>query len=132
MGNATWMSGGPVNPSNTSNMLYSSMTSTYNDSRNLDQTSTVLDNVMQGGVEYEKVENARLLTSSEYALNQHLGYISLKAPLQPNQALAVAYEYPYNGQTFQVGEFSADLKDNDKALFVKLLKNTSNSPRIAN
>ncbi len=132
VGNTTWVNGGTANPCNASNMLYSSMTSTYNDSRNMDQTSTVLDNVMQGGVEYEKVENARLLTSSEYALNQHLGYISLKAPLQPNQALAVAYEYTYNGQTFQVGEFSADMKDNDKALFVKLLKNTSNSPRIAN
>ena len=88
--------------------------------------------IMKGGMEYEKVENARLLTSSEYTLNKHLGYISLKNTLQPNQVLAVAYEYTYNGQTYQVGEFSADQKDNDKALFVKLLKNTSNSPRIAN
>ena len=119
-------------PSNESNKLYSRMVSTYNDARNMDQTSMVLDPVMQGGIEYEKVENARLLSSSEYTLNKHLGYVSLRTSLQPNQVLAVAYEYTYNGQTYQVGEFSADQKDNDKALFVKLLKNTSGSPQIAN
>lgn len=132
IGNSIWAGTGTTNPSNSSNTEYSYMVSTYNDARNMDQTSTVLDAVLQGGVEYEKVENARLLTSSEYTLNQHLGYISLKSALQPNQVLAVAYEYTYNGQTYQVGEFSADLKDNDKALFVKLLKNTSGSPKIAN
>jgi len=119
-------------PSNESNKLYGNMVGTYVDARNMDQTSTTLDPVMTGGIEYEKVENARLLPTSEYSLNKHLGYISLKTALQPNQVLAVAYEYTYNGQTYQVGEFSADQKDNDKALFVKLLKNTSGSPRIAN
>ena len=119
-------------PSNESNKLYSRLVNTYSDARNMDQTSTVLDPVMVGGFEYEKVENARLLSSSEYTLNKHLGYISLKSTLQPNQVLAVAFEYTYNGQTYQVGEFSADQKDNDKALFVKLLKNTSGSPKIAN
>ena len=130
--NSIWAGTGSTNPSNSSNTLYSQMVSTYNDARNMDQTSLVLDPVMQGGVEYEKVENARLLTSSEYTLNQHLGYISMKSALESNQVLAVAFEYTYNGQTYQVGEFSADQKDNDKALYVKLLKNTSNSPRIAN
>ena len=132
IGNPTW-AGSRLNlPSNESNKLYANMVGTYSNARNMDQTSTVLDPVMVGGIEYEKVENARLLSSSEYTLNQHLGYISLKNTLQPNQVLAVAYEYTYNGQTYQVGEFSADQKDNDKALFVKLLKNTSGSPRIAN
>ena len=130
--NSTWAGSRLDVPSNESNKLYAYMVSTYSDARNMDQTSTVLDPVMVGGIEYEKVENARLLPSSEYTLNKHLGYISLKNTLQPNQVLAVAYEYTYNGQTYQVGEFSADQKDNDKALFVKLLKNTSGSPRIAN
>ena len=130
--NSIWAGTGSVNPSNSSNTQYASLVNTYQEARNMDQTSTMLDPIMQGGVEYEKVENARLLTSSEYTLNQHLGYISLKSTLQTNQLLAVAYEYTYNGQTFQVGEFSADQKDNDKALYVKLLKNTSNSPKIGN
>ena len=77
-------------PSNGSNTLYSKLVSTYNDARNMDQTSVILDPVMQGGVEYEKVENARLLSSSDYTLNQHLGYVSLKSTLQANQVLAVA------------------------------------------
>ena len=132
IGNDNWASTGVANPCNASNNLYSSMTTTYADARNIDQTTTVLDAVMQGGVEYEKVENARLLTSSDYTLNKHLGYISLKTSMQANQALAVAYEYTYNGQTYQVGEFSSDQKDSDKALYVKLLKNTSSSPKIAN
>ena len=132
LGNSRWAGAGLDIPSNESNKLYGNMVGTYVDARNMDQTSTVLDPVMTGGIEYEKVENARLLSSSEYTLNKHLGYISLKTALQANQVLAVAYEYTYNGQTYQVGEFSADQKDNDKALFVKLLKNTSGSPHIAN
>ena len=132
IGNSTWAGARLEIPSNESNKQYAQMVSTYNDARNVDQTSSVLSSVMVGGIEFEKVENARLLSSSEYTLNQHLGYISLKSTLQPNQVLAVAYEYTYNGQTYQVGEFSADQKDNDKALYVKLLKNTSGSPKIAN
>ncbi|MBR6201964.1 MAG: cell surface protein SprA, partial [Bacteroidaceae bacterium] len=131
--NTNWAGTGPTNPSNTSNTQYSTLVgASYDEARYTDKTSTLLDPIMQGGVEYEKVENARLLTASEYTLNKHLGYVSLKSTLQSNQVLAVAFEYTYNGQTYQVGEFSSDQKDNDRALYVKLLKNTSNSPRIGN
>lgn len=129
--NAAWGKGQAL-PSNSSNRLYAQLASEYAAARNMDQTSMVLDPLMQGGVEYEKVENARLLTTSEYTLNKYLGYISLRSTLQPNQVLAVAFEYTHNGQTYQVGEFSADQKENDKALFVKLLKNTSGSPQLGN
>ncbi len=130
--NGIWNGSGPANPSNASNDLYSTIVGLYSEARNADKTSSILDQFLQGGVDYEKVENARLLTSNEYKLNSHLGYVSLNSTLQTNQILAVAFEYTYNGQTFQVGEFSADQKDNDKALFVKLLKNTSNSPKMGN
>jgi len=135
-----WEATGTPLPSNNANNLYSIM---VNDSDNvqaryIDRTSTVLGNLnvngmrveLEGSTDYEKIENARLLTSSEYTLNTHLGYISLKSTLQSNQSLAVAYEYTYGGQTYQVGEFSADIKDNDKALFVKLLKPVNNSPSM--
>ncbi|MBQ9641378.1 MAG: cell surface protein SprA [Bacteroidaceae bacterium] len=135
-----WEATGSVLPSNGANNLYTIM---VNDSDNvraraIDQASTVLSNLnvqgmkveLEGSTDYEKIENARLLNSSEYTLNAHLGYISLKSTLQPNQTLAVAYEYTYGGQTYQVGEFSADIKDNDKALFVKLLKPVNNSPAL--
>jgi len=130
--NSFWSPAGTTQPQNSSNNLYSTLVNSYADARNIDQTSTVLNTFLTGGVDYEKVENARLLTSSEYTLNTYLGYISLKSTLQSNQVLAIAYEYTYSGQTYQVGEFSADITDSNKALFVKLLKNTSNSPRMGN
>ncbi len=135
-----WTATGNQLPSNNSNNLYSIM---VNDSNNvqarwIDRTTQVLGNLnvqgmnveLEGSTDYEKIENARLLNSSEYTLNAHLGYISLKSTLQPNQSLAVAYEYTYGGQTYQVGELSSDIKDNDKALFVKLLKPVNNAPSL--
>ncbi|MEG1837786.1 MAG: cell surface protein SprA, partial [Bacteroidaceae bacterium] len=65
---------------------------------------------------------------SEYTLNGTLGYISLKQVLQPDEVLAVAFEYTKGGKRYQVGEFSSDIKATESALFLKLLKNTSNSP----
>jgi len=126
-----WSPGTTDQPQNSSNTLYSSIVNEHAAARNMDQTSNELS-FLSGGVDYEKVENARLLTSSEYKLNEYLGYVSLRQNLQSNQVLAIAYEYTYGGQTYQVGEFSADVKDGDKALIVKLLKNTSNSPKMGN
>ena len=100
--------------------------------RNIDQASAALDGIMTGGVDYEKLAAARLLTSSEYTLNAALGYISLKTSLQTDQVLAVAYEYTYGGQTYRVGEFAADHNNASEALYVKSLKNTSNNPQQAN
>ena len=132
LANKNWASGGSSQPQNRSNSLYETVVNQYPHARAIDSVSIALDGVMDGGVEYEKIENAKLLSSSEYSLNKYLGYISLKSTLQTNQALAVAYEYTYAGQTYQVGEFSSDIKDNNKALFVKLLKNTNNSPSMGN
>ena len=129
-----WYNGGAYVSQNASNSLYKTISDASNSNmRYMDQASNLLSDMnMAGGVDYEKIENARLLSSSEYTLNKYLGYISLKSTLQPNQVVAVAYEYTYGGKTYQVGEFSSDIKDNDKALYVKLLKNTTNSPAIKN
>lgn len=128
-----WSGSGLSVPQNSSNNLYSTVVNDFTDARNIDQASTVLEaSGLVGGVDYEKVENARLLSSSEYTLNSYLGYVSLSSKLQANSVLAVAYEYTYGGNTYQVGEFSSNIKDNDQALFVKLLKNTSNSPNMGN
>ena len=106
------------------------MVNQYAAARDIDQTSATLDAIpgFEGGADYEKLEKARLLNSSEYTVNTALGYISLKTQLQTDQVLAVAYEYTYGGVTYQVGEFAADNTDASKALFVKSLKNTSNNP----
>ena len=132
--NQQWgVTGQPV-PSNAANSEYSSMTSQYVAARNIDETSTVLDGIpgFHGGSDYEKLEKARLLNSSEYTVNTSLGYVSLKTQLQTDQVLAVAYEYTYGGQTYQVGEFASDITDASQALFVKSLKNTSNNPQQGN
>ncbi len=138
--NTYWTATGGLLPYNGANDLYSTM---VNDSDNvkaryIDQTTRVMSQLnvngfkvaLEGSTDYEKIENARLLSSSEYTVNTHLGYISLKTMLQPSQSLAIAYEYTYGGQTYQVGEFSTDIQDNKRGLFVKLLKPVNNAPSL--
>jgi len=132
--NSLWSLSGQAVPSNSANTEYSQMVNNYSSARDIDQTTSVLDGIhgFVGGVDYEKLQNARLLTSSEYSLNSALGYVSLKTTLQTDQVLAVAFEYTYGGVTYQVGEFAADNTSTDKAIFVKAIKNTSNNPTQGN
>lgn len=83
----------------------------------------------QQAIEYEKVENARKLTEQEFTYNAQLGYISLNLPLNNDEVLAVAYEYTYRGDTYQVGEFSTDGVAGQQALILKLLKPTITNPK---
>ena len=132
LSNPMWAASGQV-PSNQANTEYAAMNSQYAAARDIDQATTTLDGGgLIGGADYEKLESARLLNSSEYTVNTALGYISLKTSLQTDQVLAVAYEYTSGGATYQVGEFASDLSDTKQALFVKSLKNTSNNPRQGN
>ena len=132
LSNPMWAASGQV-PSNQANTEYAAMNSQYVAARDIDQAATTLDGGgLVGGADYEKLESARLLNSSEYTVNTALGYISLKTSLQTDQVLAVAYEYTSGGVTYQVGEFASDLSDTKQALFVKSLKNTSNNPRQGN
>ena len=122
-------------PSNQANTLYQTLVSQVDTaSRSIDRISTVLESLgtLTGGTDYEKLQAARLLSSSEYTVNEALGYISLKTGLQTDQVLAVSFEYTYGGRTYQVGEFASDLTQTDKVLFVKSLKNTSNNPMQGN
>jgi cell surface protein SprA len=80
-------------------------------------------------VEYEKLENARLLSSNEFTYNSVLGFISLNQSLNNDEVLGVAYQYTYNGQTYQVGELSTDGIAGQNALYLKLLKSTVRNPR---
>lgn len=126
--NGIWNAqGGPV-PSNAANDLYSRIVNDYPASRDIDQVAVTLGTILEGSTDYEKISNARKLTTSDYTLNSELGYISLKNALASDEVLAVAFEYTYGGQSYQVGEFSSDKTDASQALFVKLLKSNSNSP----
>ena len=135
VGNPIWHTSGMTVPANLANDVYSTLVSRIDSaSRTVDLVTTKLESIdkLTGGVDYEKLASARLLTSSEYTVNTALGYISLKTGLQTDQVLAVAFEYTYGGQTYQVGEFSTDVTQANKCLFVKALKNTSNSPSQSN
>ena len=72
--NPIWATTGQPVPSNASNSEYSAMTTQYAGAREIDQTSTVLDAIpgFAGGTDYEKLEKARLLSSSEYTVNTSL------------------------------------------------------------
>ncbi len=133
IGNPLWASYVDPVPSNNANTLFSELNQQYSSARDISLTTSVLDGAgFVGGTDYEKLESARLLSSSEYVLNSTLGYVSLKTTLQTDQVLAVAFEYTYRGKTYQVGEFSTDSKDNSRALFVKALKNTACTPAMYN
>ena len=137
IGNSHWKGRGDEYPENLSNNLWSEICESYPDARYMSKASTALsylkDNYgFEGGKDYEKIENARLLTKAEYTLNAHLGYIMLNTALTSDEILAVAYEYTNaNGETKRVGEFSDKIESTDQSLYVKMLKGTTSSPVIA-
>lgn len=126
--NPMWRADGGPAASNGANDLYRTLLNRYSEARDIDRVATTLGESLTGSTDYEKISNARKLDSNEYTLNSTLGYISLKTALTSDQVLAVAYEYTWNGGSYQVGEFSQDNTDSSQALFVKLLKSNSNSP----
>lgn len=139
--NEYWTSSNPeAYPSNKANSLYYQLTDTttfvhngYN-IRNIDGVNEVLEHYLGsqdivGGEDYEKIESARMLNSSEYSINPQLGYISLRSALNADEVIAVAYEFTAGGMVYQVGEFSTDNIKAPNALVVKMLKGTNLSPK---
>lgn len=82
------------------------------------------------GIDFEKVENARKLSTSEYTYNSKLGFISLNSALNSDQVLAVAYQYTVNENIYQVGEFSDQGIISPNTLMVKLLRSTTINTKI--
>ena len=123
-------------PNNEINGIYKEMTTTYSGIRDIAKLTQILGPLSSrnfiGGRDYEKIENARLLDSTEYVLNRQLGYISLNQSINNDEVLAVAYQYTANGQTFQVGEFSTDGISAPGTLVLKLLKGTNLNPTYKN
>lgn len=136
--NSSWVPQGSVEvPHNGANTLYEQLTGPWADARRTSDVAGIFPAGVVAGMDYEKLENARLLSASEYSFHPQLGYLSLSMPLQPDEVLAVAYEFSYRGEVYQVGEFSADVSGQStgnngneaEALFLKMLKPVSLSPR---
>lgn len=108
---------------NAANNLFNTVTGFG--SRNSDGIDGMLTGAgFTAGTDYEKINGARKLASTEYTFHPQLGYLTLTRKLQNDEALAVAYEYTYNGRPYQVGELSenySNLKD-DQIVFLKLLR----------
>ena len=117
-------------PGNRANTLYDALLSKYTGARIISSVNQTLEgDGFTGGVDYEKIENARKLSPSEYTLNSVLGYISLRTPLQDDEVLAVAYKYTAGGQAYQVGELSTDNPNGStECLYLKSLKGSTVSP----
>lgn len=120
--------------SNDANTLFANLTGGYSgsaDIRGFNNADQILQREqLKSGEDYERLENAVLLSPNEYTLNPQLGYISLNRTLNPQDVLAVSYRYTYNGQVYQVGELSTDGIDGQNALFLKLLKGTIINPSL--
>ena len=84
---------------------------------------------LTAGIDFEKLEAARLLTDREFSFHPTLGYISLNTALNADEVLGVAYEYTYRGRTYQVGELSRGGVLGEKGIVVKMLKGTKLVPR---
>lgn len=120
-------------PSNRNNSLYSDLD--RNQVRDINSVSGYLASAPWGmisGRDFEKVENARKLSPQEYSLNSKLGFISLNSRLNPDQVLAVAYQFTVVGSdsVFKVGEFSDEGINAPNNLLVKLLKSTTVNTKV--
>lgn len=99
-----------------------------NSLRSINSVSSYLQGMgFVSGQNFEKVESAKKLSSSEYSVNTKLGFISLNQSLSSDQVLAVAFQYRIIGDTtvYQVGEFSDDGVADPNTLVVKLLKSST-------
>lgn len=96
--------------------------------RNADGINGLLDAYFAGegnnGTDYEKITGARILSPTEYTFHRQLGYITLTRKLQNDEAIAVAYEYTFNGRSYKVGELSEDYasRPDNEVVFLKLLR----------
>ena len=96
-----------------SNFLNDNIRNISNVSSGFSQYSDLINE----GRDYTILENARKLDESEYTINQQLGFISLNQSLNNDEILGIAYQYTYQGEVFQVGEFSSDPTDSSSSTF---------------
>ncbi len=129
-------------PDNRQNNIYEDIITTpeANESDKVNRALTQLGLV--NNRDYESFQG-RLLSPSEYTVNEQLGTISLNFRLQPDDALAVSYKYYFTencdsiysmGQLASEGtETSEALDPNEepkagKVIFAKLLKSVNQQP----
>lgn len=116
-------------PDNTTNNLMAKITAEAGIRDINSSTGALIATGLKPSQDYEEVESARLLKESEFTVDRRLGFISLNMQLNPDEVLAVAYQYTVGSDLYQVGEFSTDGINNPQNLMVKMLKSTQNNPK---
>lgn len=123
----------PLNlPDNTSNDLYSRLDQYASARQQSGAIASMTSMGLRQGLDFE-FSTGRKLAPTEYTFNPQLGYISINTQANPDDVIGVAFRYTYNGKVYQVGEFSEDLPPdttNQRVIFLKLLKGTSNRPQL--
>ncbi len=117
-------------PDNRVNRLYQQITQQPAARLQSSATQSALALNLKENQDFQRV-TMRVLSSSEFTFQPQLGFISLNTQINPDDVLAVAYRYTYNGKIYQVGEFAEDLPPDTasvKVMFLKLLKGTAAKP----
>ena len=119
-------------PDNDANTLYSKLLDSENgapqsNARGLQTSISALQGAtfnMNDAEDFSKIR-ARKLAPSEFTYDPKLGFVSVNVSIKPTDVVAVAYQYTYNGELYQVGEFAQDLPldaDTLNVMHMKLLK----------
>ena len=131
-------------PDNTANDLFDDATNDPR-TRQIQNAVFALQNPpfnMQQSRDFEKVSAVILTEGRDYTVNPELGFVSLNYPVQPDHVVGISYQYSYNGEIFQVGEFSnkvppvtfgaqtgndpdQDTTRNQTVVFTKMLKSAT-------
>ncbi len=131
--------GPSVYPSDSlSNDLYFKMAyqSPFKGIRDVNQAASILSTVSQPPTnftaqqDYVIIRNAIQLSSNEYTFNDRLGFISLNSALNPDEELAIAFEYTISGNVYRVGELTNTGIDPTQTLIVKLVRSKAVSPKL--
>ncbi|MCH2043465.1 MAG: cell surface protein SprA [Saprospiraceae bacterium] len=112
-------------PDNDANGIYDDLLNTQG-ARDLETSISTLQSSlgMTDAEDFSKIR-ARKLAPSEYTFHPKLGFVSLNVTTKPTDVVAIAYQYTYNGKTYQVGEFAQDLPidaDTLNVMYLKMLK----------
>src|SRR3954463_7908629 len=112
------------------------MNTTYAGIRSGDNADSVLGSLnapptnFAAQQDYVVIRNAKKLNSTEYTFNERLGYVSLNSALNPDEALAVAYEYTIGNTVYRVGELSTSGIEPPNTLILKLLRSKIQTPEL--
>ncbi len=120
-------------PDNSANPLLQLIQNDPNSSR-VDRVVSSLQSPplnLRQSLDFEKV-TARQLSPSEFTYHPELGFISVNINVQPDQVLAVAYQYTYKDSVYQVGQFADDIPaqggvnpGDQEVIFLKMLKSAT-------